>query len=83
MKNTCFQNKMCPEATIGEFAISLVLVISCEPVKVESESRKFSEEQHVYVACLQMAIKTITGIPCSNILAKVCIYRDITVFIDG
>ena len=74
---------MCPEATIGEFAISLVLVISCEPVKVESESRNFSEEQHVYVACLQMAITTITGIPCSNILAKVCIYRDITVFIDG
>ena len=43
-----------------EFAISLVLVISCEPVKVESDSRNFSEEQHV---------KTIIGIPCSNTLA--------------
>ena len=52
LKNTCFQNKMCPEATIGEFAISLVLVISCEPVKVESESRNFSEEQRVSLACL-------------------------------
>ena len=37
---------MC-EATLGEIAISLVLVISCEPVKVESESRNFSEEQRV------------------------------------
>ena len=74
---------MCAEATVGEFAISLVLVISCEPVKVESESRNFSEEQRVYITCLQMAIKTIIGIPCSNILANVCIYRDITVFIDG
>ena len=42
------QNNICAEATLGEFAISLVLVISCEPVKVESESRKFSEEQCVY-----------------------------------
>ena len=65
---------MCAEATLWEFAISLVLVISCEPVKVESESRNFSEEQHVYLACLQMAIKTIIEIPCSNILAMVCIY---------
>ena len=37
LKNMCFQNNMCAEATLGEFAISLVLVISCEPVKVESE----------------------------------------------
>ena len=64
LKNTCFQNKMCAEANIREFAISSLLVISCEPVKVESESRNFSEEQRVYVACLQMAIKTITGMPC-------------------
>ena len=27
---------------LGEFTISLVLVVSCEPVKVESESRNFS-----------------------------------------
>ena len=35
---------------MGEFAISLVLVISCEPVNVEIESRNFSalEEQLVY-----------------------------------
>ena len=38
-----FQNNMCTEATLGEFAISLG-----EPVKVESESRNFSEEQRVY-----------------------------------
>ena len=31
-----------------EFANSLVLVISCEPVKVESISRNFLEEQHVF-----------------------------------
>ena len=48
--------------------MSLVLAILCEPVKVESESRNFSEEQ-----CVQMAIKTIIGIPCSNILANVYI----------
>ena len=61
---------MCAEVTLGEFAISLVLVISCEPVKVDSESRNISEEQRV----LPMAIKTIIGIPCSNILANVYIY---------
>ena len=38
LKNTCFQNKMYAEATLGEFAISLVFVISCEPAKVGSES---------------------------------------------
>ena len=50
LKNTCFQNNMCAETTIGEFAISLVLVISCEPVSVETESRNFSalEGQHIY-----------------------------------
>ena len=40
LKNICFQNNMCTETTFGEFAISLVLVISCEPVNVETESRK-------------------------------------------
>ena len=49
LKNMCFQNNMCAEAPLGEFAISLVLVILCKPVKVESESRNFSEEQHVLV----------------------------------
>ena len=34
---------MWAETTLGEFAISLVLVILCEPVKVESESRNFSK----------------------------------------
>ena len=75
----CFQNNMCAKATQGEFAISLVLVISSEPVKVESESSNFSEDQRV----LQTAIKAIIKIPCSNILANVHIYRDIPVFIDG
>ena len=42
LKNTCFQNKMCAETTLGEFAISLVLVILCEPVNVETESRTLS-----------------------------------------
>ena len=74
---------MCAEATVRGFAISLVLVISCELVKVESESLNFSETQPVYITCLQIALKTIIGIPCFNILAKVCIYRDITIFMDG
>ena len=58
--NRCFQNNVCAETTPGEFAISLVLVISCEPVIVETESRNFSdlEAQHA----------------CSNILAYVHIY---------
>ena len=42
LKNTCFQNKMCADTTLGEFAICLVLVILCEPVNVETESRNFS-----------------------------------------
>ena len=33
---------MCAETTLGKFAISLVLVISCEPVNVETESKNFS-----------------------------------------
>ena len=50
LKNTSFQNNMCAETTLGEFAISLVFVISCEPVDVETESRNFSalEAQRVY-----------------------------------
>ena len=53
---------MCVETTLGEFAISLVFVISCIPVDVETESRKFStlKVQRVY--------------PCSNILAYAYIY---------
>ena len=42
LTNTCFQNNMCAEITIGELAISLVLVISYEPVNVETESRNVS-----------------------------------------
>ena len=59
LKNTCFQNNMCAEATLGEFAISLVLVILCEPVKVESESRNFSGTDG-----------NKNNHSCSNILAK-------------
>ena len=43
LKNACFQNNMCAETTLGEFAISLVLVISCEPVNVETERRNYSD----------------------------------------
>ena len=32
MISLCFQNNMCTETTLGEFAISLALVISSEPV---------------------------------------------------
>ena len=62
LKNTCFQNNMWAETTLGEFAISLVHVISCEPVNVETESMNVStfEAQHVY-----------RKHPCSNILAYV------------
>ena len=42
LKNMCFQNNLFAETTLGEFAISLVHVISCEPVNVETESRNFS-----------------------------------------
>ena len=43
LKNMCFQNNMCSETTPGEFASGLFLVISCEPVNVETESRNFSD----------------------------------------
>ena len=36
LKNTCFQNNVRPDTTLGEFAIILVFVISCEPVNVET-----------------------------------------------
>ena len=50
LKNRCFQNNTCAETTLGEFAISLVHVISCEPVDAETDSRNFStlEAQCVY-----------------------------------
>ena len=50
LKNTCFQKNVCAETTLGEFAIRFFLVISCEPVNVETESRNFSdlEGQLVY-----------------------------------
>ena len=53
LKNMCFQNNMCPESTLGEFAISLPLVNMCEPVNEETESRNFSDLE---VQPLQMAI---------------------------
>ena len=61
------------------FAISLVLVISCEPVNVETESRNFSalEVQAVCAACLEMAIKQ------ASLLLLAYVHRDITVLIDG
>ena len=46
LKNKCFQNYMCAETTLREFAISLVLVISCVP----TESRRSVE-------CLHMTLK--------------------------
>ena len=56
LRNTCFQNNMCTETTLEKFAISLVLVILCEPVSVETESGNFSalEAHRVYS---KMAIK--------------------------
>ena len=50
LKNTCFQNNMCAETTLREFAIRLVLIVLCEPVNVETESRNFwdLEAQRVY-----------------------------------
>ena len=55
---------MCAETTLCEFAIWLVLVISCESVNVETESRNFSdlEAQHD---------KTIIPVP---IFLPMCIY---------
>ena len=46
----CFQKNMCAETTLEEFAIRLVLVVLCEPVIVETESRNFFdlEAQRVY-----------------------------------
>ena len=56
-----------------EFAIGLVLVILCEPVKVETESRNFSEAQRVVKWQWNRH-------PFPNILAYV--HRDFTVLID-
>ena len=55
LKNMCFQNNMCAETTLMEFAISLVLVISCEPVNVETDFSDL-EAQCIY-------IKTIIPVP--------------------
>ena len=56
----CFQKNLC---SVGESAISLVLVISCEQVKVETESMNFStlEAQRVYK--LSISGWNETGIP--------------------
>ena len=55
LKNMCFQINMCAETNLWEFAISLELVILCESVNVETESRNFLalKAQGVY----RMAIK--------------------------
>ena len=72
LKNTCFKNNMCAETTLGEFAISLVLAISCEPVNVETESRNFSlYKRSVFTDGIKTNI-----LPCVHRL-----YRDITVLI--
>ena len=45
LRNTGFQKNL---YAVGELTIGLVLVISCEPVKVETESKNFSAlEVHV------------------------------------
>ena len=43
LKNTCFQN-MCAESTLGELAISLVLVILCDPVNIETRGDKLQDK---------------------------------------
>ena len=48
LEEQVFENNMCAGATLREFAISLIPVISYEPVKVDCGSRNFSEEQRVY-----------------------------------
>ena len=50
LKKKCFKN-MYTETPLGEFDITLVLVIFCEPVTFETESRNFSalEAQCVYI----------------------------------
>ena len=62
---------MCAETTLREFDISLVLVISYEPVNVETESRNFSA----------LEASMLNNHPCSNIHAYK--HRDIAVLIDG
>ena len=57
VKKTCFQNNLCAETALGEFAISLVLVISCEAIKVETESRNFSAlEVQLVFGCISIPI---------------------------
>ena len=48
-----------------EFAISLVLVISCEPVNVENENRNFSalEAQRLYRWQLELFFYEKTDVP--------------------
>ena len=72
-KNMCFQNNMHAATTPGEFAISLVLVISCEPVNVETESRNISGFGNA--ACLQIAIKQSSLFQYSCLCAY--IYREL------
>ena len=64
---------------IAEFLLAVCENCSRQCIFFRKGKKKFLGR----AGCLQMAIKTIIGIPCSNILANVYIYRDITVFIDG
>ena len=59
LKNTCFQNNMCAETTLGEFAISLVLVISCQPVNVETEISNFSDLEVQRVSGFPQALENL------------------------
>ena len=78
MKNACFQNNIWAENALGEFAISLFLIISFEPVSVETESMNFSALEAQYVYRWKQ-----NNHPCYYILANV--RRDIryAVLIDG
>ena len=69
-----FQNNMCAESTLGEFAISLALVNMCEPVNEETESRNFSDLE---VQPLQMAIKVQQS---SLFQYSMCIYKGTSPF---
>ena len=62
LKNTCFQNDMCAETTLGEFAIILVLVISCQPVNVETEISNFSDLEVQRVSGFPQALEIMENL---------------------
>ena len=59
----CAFRVTCAETPLGEFAISLVLVISCEPVNVETESMNFSSLEVQRVAMFTDGNKSIIPVP--------------------